>query len=65
VVTPFPLHGLYGQDKPWPLATPLSLSGEFVLAGFVMHVSRGLVFYKTLGDSSNYFLDQESIDSAQ
>ena len=60
VATPFPLHGLYGQDKPWPLATPLPLSGEFVLMGFVMHVSRGLVFYKTLADSSNYFLDQES-----
>ena len=60
VATPFPLYGLYGQDKPWPLATPMSLSGDFVLAGFVMHVSRGLVFYKTLGDSSSYFLDQES-----
>ncbi len=60
VATPFPLFGLFGQDKPWPLATPLSLSGEFVLMGFVMHVSRGLVFYKTLADSSNYFLDQES-----
>ena len=60
VATPFPLYGLYGQDKPWPLATPMSLSGDFVLAGFVMHVSRGLVFYKTLGDSNSYFLDQES-----
>jgi len=36
------------------------LSGDFVLAGFVMHASRGLVFYKTLGDSNSYFLDQES-----
>ena len=60
VATPFPLYGLYGQDKPWPLATPMSLYGDFVLAGFVMHVSRGLVFYKTLGDSNSYFLDQES-----
>ena len=60
VATPFLLYGLYGQDKPWPLATPMSLSGDFVLAGFVMHVSRGLVFYKTLGDSNSYFLDQES-----
>ena len=60
VATPFPLYGLYGQDKPWPLATPMSLSGDFVLAGLVMHVSRGLVFYKTLGDSNSYFLDQES-----
>ena len=60
VATPFPLYGLYGQDKPWPLATPMSLSGDFVLAGFVMHVSRGLVFYKTVGDSNSYFLDQES-----
>lgn len=60
VATPFPLYGLYGQDKPWPMATPLSLSGEFVLMGFVMHVSRGLVFYKALADSSSYFLDQES-----
>ena len=60
VATPFPLYGLYGQDKPWPLATPMALSGDFVLMGFVMHVSRGLVFYKALGDSSSYFLDQES-----
>ena len=22
VATPFPLYGLYGQDKPWPMATP-------------------------------------------
>lgn len=60
VATPFPLYGLYGQDKPWPLTTPLALSGDFVLMGFVMHVSRGLVFYKALSDSSSYFLDQES-----
>ena len=60
VATPFPLYGLYGQDKPWPLVTPMALSGDFVLAGFVMHVSRGLVFYKTLGDGNSYFLDQES-----
>lgn len=60
VATPFPLYGLYGEDKPWPLATPISLSGDFVLVGFVMHASRGLVFYKTLGDHNSYFLDQES-----
>ena len=59
VATPFPLYGLYGQDKPWPLATPMALSGDFVLAGFVMHVSQGRVFYKTLGDSNSYFLGQE------
>ncbi len=57
---PYPLYGLSGQEKPWPLATPMALSGTFVLMGFVMHVSRGLVFYKTIGDSSSYFLDQES-----
>ena len=60
LATPLPLYGLYGQEKPWPLTTPMSLSGDFVLAGFLMHLSRGLVFYKTLGDSNSYFLNQES-----
>lgn len=56
----YPLHGLHGQDKPWPLVTPITLPAEYVLAGFVLHASRGLVYYKALGDSSSYFLDQES-----
>ena len=60
VATPFPLYGLHGQEKPWPLATPMALSGDFVLMGFVTHASRGLVFYKTLGDGNSYFLNQES-----
>lgn len=60
VAVPYPFYGLSGQEKPWPLATSMPLSGEFVLMGFVMHVGRGLVFYKALGDSSSYFLDQES-----
>lgn len=58
--TPWPLYALYGQEKPWPLATPIPLSGDFVLMGFVMHLSRGLVFYSTLNDYGSYFLDQES-----
>ena len=60
VATPFPYYGLFGEDRPWPLATPLSLSGDGVLMGFVMHVSPALMFYKDLGDSSSYFLNQES-----
>ena len=58
--TPYPLYALLGLDKPWPLTSSISLSGDFVLMGFLMHVSRGRSFYKTLGINNSYFLAQES-----
>lgn len=52
-----------GNENPWPLDSSVALPTEATIVGFVRHASRGLVFYKTLGNSNDYFLDQESNQS--
>lgn len=48
-----------GNENPWPLDSSISLPTDATLVGFVRHVGRGLMFYKTLGDGGNYFMNQE------
>lgn len=56
-----PYTGIGGEEKPWPLSAPLTMPAPpYVLAAFVRHQRKGLVFCKALNSNWNYWFGQES-----
>lgn len=55
----FPYASIVGEEKPWPLSAPLTMPAPpYVLAAFVRHQRRGVVFCKGLNSDWNYWFGQ-------
>lgn len=52
--------GVVGNSNLWPAASSISLPASCVVGGMVLHNRRGILFYKTPGDETNYFLNQDA-----
>ncbi|GAB4210108.1 MAG: hypothetical protein Fur0019_17730 [Tibeticola sp.] len=60
-VLQFPYAAVTGNGNPWPLSSALPMpAAPYVLAAFVRHQRRGMVFCKALNDGWNYWFDQEN-----